>query len=215
MNGKKYLTLDQYDGSLGGIETNNFYPHQFPTEGGVSSIYNHWSHGLFGKPEQITDAYAGTGDRYISGEYGNMYKPDSHGNTYDNYRGPHSDKTETTTISGTPYFWNQKKSSTDNIESFSNIEILEPLTSNEIKTIKTMESGGLNISSLKIIVVVILIVVGLNLWSETIHYYIQQSLNSSGKLTWVRLAIYATIATIVATLFIKISNSDPRGIFII
>lgn len=108
----KYLTLNQYDGSLGGTHAHTG-PHEIPpagyydvaSPGGLASIQHHWTHGLFGKPEQVYDAYAGTGDRYIAGEYGNLYKPRSHASVYDLYRGPSSNATEYQTFSGEPYYW--------------------------------------------------------------------------------------------------------------
>ena len=105
MSGKRYLTLNEYDGALTGLLPNPAGPNDVPSPGGLSSIDHHWTHGLFGAPERVTDVYAGTGERYIYGPYGNLYTPNAHGNTYDDYRGPHSDRTEYETLHGDPYFW--------------------------------------------------------------------------------------------------------------
>jgi hypothetical protein len=234
MSGKKYLTLNEYDGTLSGINSNNFDPQLFPTEGGISAIHNHWTRGLFGRPEQVIDAYAGTGDRYISSPYGNLYIPNSHTNTYDNYRGPSSDITEKTTIHGNPYFWDEKKSShiqKSNIESFSNVEILEPF---DLKTLPSKDSNTkftpkqndkkpethlvpqstpINFDSpdedsdslftVKIVVIIAILVVCLHLWGETIHTFLKQELTSGKGLPWSRIAMYSIIVSMLAIVSIK------------
>ena len=132
MSNKRYLYLDEYDGSLTGLQSNPAGNYDVPSPGGLASTQHHWSRGLFGPPERVTDAYAGTGDRYINGEYGNLYVPASHGNVYNNFRGPHSDRTEHTTMRGDPYYWNEKKSSqTKGVESFegsTSIEFIEDVS---------------------------------------------------------------------------------------
>jgi hypothetical protein len=132
MSNKRYLYLDEYDGSLTGLQSNPAGNYDVASPGGLASTQHHWSRGLFGPPERVTDAYAGTGDRYINGEYGNLYVPASHGNVYNNFRGPHSDRTEHSTMRGDPYFWNEKKSSqTKGIEPFegnTTIEFIEDVS---------------------------------------------------------------------------------------
>ena len=103
----RYLSLNNYNGALGGIQPNPAGPNDTPSPGGLSSIDHHWTHGLFGWPEQVTDAYAGTGDRYIYGSYGNMYTPNAHTDLYADYRGQHTDRTEYRDLHGDPYFWNE------------------------------------------------------------------------------------------------------------
>lgn len=128
---RRYLPLNDYDGSLIGLQSNPAGPYDVPSPGGLASMQHHWSHGLFGPPERVVDVYAGTGDRYVHGEYGNMYVPNSHANVYNNYRGPHSDRTENSTIRDDPYYWNEKKSSqTKGIENFENstMELIEDVS---------------------------------------------------------------------------------------
>jgi len=130
---RRYLPLNDYDGSLIGLQSNPAGPYDVPSPGGLASMQHHWSHGLFGPPERVVDVYAGTGDRYIHGEYGNMYVPNSHANVYNNYRGPHSDRTEHSTVRNDPYYWNEKKSSQTKVKSVenfegSNVELIEDVS---------------------------------------------------------------------------------------
>lgn len=101
----KYLTMNQYDGSLGGLMPNPAGPHDVSSPGGLSDIQHHWTRGMFGIPETTTDVYAGTGDRYIAAEYGNLYQPASHGYVNEFYHGPKSRQTEYVNLEGQPYFW--------------------------------------------------------------------------------------------------------------
>jgi hypothetical protein len=112
----KYLTMDQFDGSLGGRMPLPAGPYDVSSPGGMSTIQHHWTRGMFGIPERTYDVYAGTGDRYISGVYGNLYQPNAHSYVNDFYYGPDTQKTEYSTLEGDPYFWNngrgqQKKTS--------------------------------------------------------------------------------------------------------
>jgi len=102
---KKYLTLNDYDGSLGGILELPSGANDTPSPGGMSSIDHHWTHGLFGYGDRTLDAYEGTGDRYIYGPYGNLYTPNAHASIYDDYRGPSTDRTQHVDLHGDPYFW--------------------------------------------------------------------------------------------------------------
>jgi hypothetical protein len=105
MSGQKYLPLNKYDGTLTGLVRYPAGPDDVASPGGLATIQHHWTRGMFGRPEYTTDVYAGTGDRYIYGEYGNLYRPNSHADINSFYRGPKSQATENTTINGDPYYW--------------------------------------------------------------------------------------------------------------
>ena len=111
---KKYLTFEDYDGSLQGRVKYPAGVNDVPSPGGLSSIYHHWTGGMFGTGEIITDVYPGTGERYMSGDaYGDMYKPNAHSSTWDNIGGPHTIPSQNRDLRGTPYFWNNKSSNPD------------------------------------------------------------------------------------------------------
>ena len=42
--------------------------------GGVSAIHHHYTKGLYGRGDNSSDIYGNASNRYISGEYGNIYK---------------------------------------------------------------------------------------------------------------------------------------------
>lgn len=111
MSNHKYLNFDQYNGSLGGLQEYPAGPYDVASPGGMSSMNHHWTNGFYGKPERTYDVYAGTGDRYISGEYGNLYTPNSHASINDIYGGPQTAQTDYQTLSGDPYYWNNSSSS--------------------------------------------------------------------------------------------------------
>jgi hypothetical protein len=108
----RYLLFDNYDGTLGGRLPLPAGPDDVSSPGGLSDIQHHWTGGMFGMQERTYDVYAGTGDRYPAGEYGNLYRPNSHGDVHSYYRGPDTGKTENQTMVGDPYFWNNKSETT-------------------------------------------------------------------------------------------------------
>ncbi len=105
---RKYLTLNKFDGSLGGLQQYPAGPYDVSSPGGLSSIDHHWTHGIYGIPDRTYDVYAGTGDRYVSGEYGNLYRPSSHADVWSYYGGPDTIKTDNRTLTGDAYFWDNK-----------------------------------------------------------------------------------------------------------
>ena len=101
----RYQNLNNFDGSITGITPMPAGPYDIVSPGGLAAIQHHWSGGMFGPQERTYDVYAGTGERYIYGEYGNLYRPNSHTDLYKYYRGPASNPTEHTTLLGDPYYW--------------------------------------------------------------------------------------------------------------
>lgn len=71
-NGSMYGDTPEYQGMEYDWEVPNNSVVSSP--GGVSSVHHHWTKGMYGRGNTSSDIYAGQGDRYISGEYGNMYQ---------------------------------------------------------------------------------------------------------------------------------------------
>jgi hypothetical protein len=76
-----YQNLTKFDGSMygrdsyGGLEYDWEVPNNLiiGSPGGVSSQHHHYTKGFYGKGNTSSDIYGGQGERYISGEYGNLY----------------------------------------------------------------------------------------------------------------------------------------------
>lgn len=77
-----YQNLTRFDGSMygqpayGGLEYDWEVPDNLivGSPGGVSSQHHHYTKGFYGKGNSSSDIYGGQGERYISGEYGNLYE---------------------------------------------------------------------------------------------------------------------------------------------
>lgn len=106
--------MNHYDGSLTGIRPNPAGPEDMSSPGGLATIQHHWTHGLGGVGDRAPDVFAGTGERYVSGVYGHMYHPGSHGSVHERYYGPHTVATENQTLQGKPYYWQNKQSNVEN-----------------------------------------------------------------------------------------------------
>ena len=94
MNDGKFQSIGKYDGSLSGRQNQNDnstlygqpeyrgieYDWEVPNNlvvgspGAVSTIHHHYTHGFYGRGNTSSDLYAGQGERYNSGIYGNLYQ---------------------------------------------------------------------------------------------------------------------------------------------
>ena len=223
MSGNKYLSLEDYDGTLYGILPDYSHRHYIASPGGIDSLTHHWSGGLFGRGTRVVDAYSGTGDRYISGVYGNMYTPSSHADVHSLYIGPHSSRTDDTTMNGDSYYFDEKKNSNlKTVENFtkldSDIELIAPptiLSSEDKKIIRDVNSPAsktkkvikkVRDSKVKIAIWVGLIVIFVILeflWGESIRSFLVEQ---GFTVSWSIYAIYAMIATIIFTVYINMSG---------
>lgn len=78
----EYQNLTKFNGSMygepsyGGIEYDWEVPDNLTVSspGGVSSVHHHYTKGFYGKGDSSSDIYAGQGNRYIAGEFGNLYE---------------------------------------------------------------------------------------------------------------------------------------------
>lgn len=79
-----YQSLGTYEGTLYGKPNYNDYPIEYDWEvpdnmvvgspGGVSTIHHHYTKGFNGRGNSSSDVYAGQGERYNAGVYGNLYE---------------------------------------------------------------------------------------------------------------------------------------------
>ena len=128
---RRYLTLNNYDGSITGLDGMPAGPNDVVSAGGLASIQHHWTQGMGGLGDRTTDVFAGTGERYTAGPYGNLYHPESHGSVHERHYGPHTVDTQQKTLAGQPYHWESKSSKlpigNDNssIENYTDLDSLE------------------------------------------------------------------------------------------
>lgn len=77
-----YRNLKDYDGgptNPSHDDSPGEYDYEIPDDmvvgspGGLSTTYHHYTHGFYGRGNTSSDVYAGEGNQYISGVYGNLY----------------------------------------------------------------------------------------------------------------------------------------------
>ena len=94
MNDNNYQGIGNYDGTLSGRQKKDYsstlygspewrgieYDWEVPTNqvigspGGVATVFHHPTKGFYGRGNMSSDLYAGQGERYNSGIYGNLYQ---------------------------------------------------------------------------------------------------------------------------------------------
>ena len=76
-----YQTLDKFSGNLYGEPRYEGLEYDFEvpdnlvvgSPGGVDTIHHHWTKGFNGRGNASSDIYAGQGERYNAGVFGNLY----------------------------------------------------------------------------------------------------------------------------------------------
>lgn len=224
----RYLSLDRYDGSLTGLQ--QYPPGQYDvaTPGGLSSMQHHWTRGFGGVGDRVSDVFAGTGDRYISGEYGSMYQPNSHSAAHDMYAGPTTAATQRTTLDGNPYYWDAKQKKSSTREHFTNVnpnvELIKPDFSIP-KAVKKLPPVAETVvddtddapgktSKYLLIFVLLLAFITFDFWAETVHRFIRQRLHGGKDATWQRYVLYSVCASTALACFmyaIGIPIGDLEG----
>jgi len=206
----KYLKLNDYNGSLHGLKSYPAGPEDVSSPGGLATIQHHWTHGMGGKGDLTPDVFAGTGDRYISGEYGHMYHPESHASVHDRYSGPYTDLTKNSKLNGQPYYWESKK---NNVEGFTtnisgDFDLIEGVEENkssptQFTNVENMDDNkkvnknkNLNRSTAYILLFIFLIAfIAFGMWTETAHKFLKYF--HGGKVSWKTYLIYSIVATLI------------------
>ena len=216
----KYLSLNSYDGTLYGIEPTHFRGYsalELPSDeplspGGLSTIRHHWTGGM--DNDITSDVFAGTGDRYIAGEYGNIYK-NGHASVHQVYKGPHTNITENTNLSGKPYYWDTTNSGQENFTNmdFELIENPEPQRVSKVSRVKTqnpkpqevftsVEDLADNSAFYFSVLTLIFVIIVAGFWHDSIRKFIEQYLNSNSNTTWQKCGLYTVGMTVALALFI-------------
>lgn len=215
---RNYLTLNRYDGSITGLQDTPAGPNDIVSPGGLATIQHHWSQGMGGIGDRTPDVFAGTGERYPSGIYGNLYHPDSHGSVHERHYGPHTINTEDKTLSNQPYHWQTKTPST--VENFTEIktepiELLDDPTDTTSKPQSSAVSSSSNsrtISAYFLLLIFLIAFITFDFWSEAVHRFIHQKLNKGMKASWKQYTLYAIVATMIFLITIYFVGIPLRDI---
>ncbi len=176
-------------------------PGDVTSPGGLATMYHHWSGGLGGPGDITPDVFGGTGERYPHGEYGSLYQPASHSAASNLYLGPSSQDTQSTTLVGEPYYWNNKsqtepfehdvlkKSSTDTIEFIDQGDDSNTTSVDEIK-----------IHPAVLMIALLLVFIIFDFWSTTVQKFV--SSRFPGTTTWKMQAVYAIGVSIIGFIII-------------
>jgi len=124
--GSNYQHLEKYKGSLygnlnyQGIEYDFEVPDNIvvASPGGVSGIHHHYTKGIYSDASSTRDIYAGEGDGYPYGEYGNVYQV---GQSASRYMGDFVEPPDMSPSRGTGYTQNQgsgERQRSSSVESF-------------------------------------------------------------------------------------------------
>ena len=206
---RKYLTLNNYDGSITGFGENPAGPNDIASPGGLASIHHHWTQGMGGLGDRTSDVFAGTGERYPAGVYGSLYEPNSHSSIHQRHYGPHTVDTQETTLSGQPYHWQSKSTNSkrdpivENYTDISNFDLVDEQIRQDVAvTTGGAETGVDTISAYFMLVLFLVAYITFEFWSESVHLFIQQYINKGVKTTWKQYLALAVVATVTFLLFL-------------
>lgn len=224
-----YQRFQTYDGSLygatkyDGLEYDWEVPNESIVEspGGVSTVHHHWTKGFYGRGNTSSDIYAGQGNRYIAGEYGNLYQS---GQTASQEQGYYVDapdyqywQNETpqqNSLGGKiiPPFKNTIENYESSISSddFELIEsdqkkspptkkLIDLPTTDEIHSVEKKVENKIKISKISplvLFVFLILLFMTFHFWARASDSIISQVLHNGKTPSWQRRVLYAIVATV-------------------
>ena len=210
---RRYLTLDEYNGSITGMQPLPAGPGDVSSPGGLGTLYHHWTKGLGGPGDVTPDVFAGTGERYPHGEYGNLYTPASHSTVNDYYHGPDWGRTQNTTLAGQPYYWmtteNGVRENFTQIPSGPQSTKIEPDASFELIEQDPIDSADLvplipvnkpiTVQPILMMFAFLLMFIVFDFWAQTTHRFLDK-IHKGADVPWTRYFLYSICATLVALL---------------
>lgn len=191
--------MDQYNGTLSGIprydgiEFNPVIPDELvvASPGGVASQIHHHIGSMYSPNNSVSDVYAGQGNRYIAGLYGNMYQfgheagqakgyysdaPDK------NYR--HSDLNIETPVDG---------GESTKVEGYSSdIEYIEETLSDKDDRIDSVV-----ITPWIAFILFIFGFVAFSFWTTTLYTFIKTYVHAGTKMTWQIQGMWSLALTVL------------------
>lgn len=212
----KYINLNYYNGTLGGVEPDFFAERGLPLDkalspGGLSTIKHHWTEGMGNAGDLVPDVLAGTGNRYPQSIYGNLYAPNAHASVHDHYKGPHTEMTQNQTLSKKPYYW-MGKQPTKNRENFTDMGDFELIEGSPMDPMVKKSKGRkqpetfTNVENLTeefrstfyfSLVMLFFAFIVASFWSDAIRKFVEQYLNSYQAISWQKYSLYAAGLTVI------------------
>jgi hypothetical protein len=179
--------------------------------GGASSTQHHYTKGFYGQGGSSSDLYAGQGDRYISGEYGNMYYTGQSSLDAQQFQDSYTyslppdkifaNESSTTNIDHFNYPQNsqtpQKRDNQKSSVPTTNTDVLFDGNSSSAPSEKKYKI----INPILIFIVIIFLYFALELWTMSGISFLQNKFHSGKEPSWQRLAIYALIVTVAVIAF--------------
>lgn len=225
MSGRTYQTLQHYRGSLfsspqyTGIEYDFEVPDNVvvSSPGGVSTTQHHWTKGMYGNGASTYDVYAGEGNMYQYGEFGNLYSVGQNASTQSGMFPPGTDQM---------YTGNQ---STSHIENFTydpknlprskpmeNLEFISAPDTTKTTSVAEALKTDLNVLTHKIVLpnpwiillMFVFLYIALDFVTRAGESVLFAKFHGGKTPDWRWLVFYASIFTILA-IAIGASFSDP------
>lgn len=231
---KAYQNLSEYHGSLygtpqyNGIEYDWSVPDNLTigSPGGVYSVPHHWTKGFYGRGDTSGDIYAGEQERYISGNYGNLYQT---GHTASQEMGYFSEapdykywdnmKPLSYQMNETPGYLpypgpepehpspfessNLKKK---DVEMFTpendGIEMIEPPDQNESENGEFVLRSS--VSPWILFILFLLAFICFDFWATAGHAFIREKILKGSEPSWIQISLFALFITISFLIIIYI-----------
>ena len=216
--GSNYQQIGNYNGSLYGTPQHQGleYDWEVPdhgivgSPGGVSTVHHHPTKGFYGRGNTSSDIFAGTGQGYLAGGFGNLYET-GHNAIYKEqmfsdppdyqhwqHQEPQQQDLQYSEMPKTENYESGHDSSFELIESdnYSKNPSVEGFSNGTNIGVKSKMSPWL------LLLLILFIFIVIFLWSKTGDRFIVQYLNNGRKPSWQKMTVYSLVATVVLILIL-------------
>lgn len=225
-----YQQMSNYKGSLYGTPEYNGIEYDWSvpdnlvvgSPGGTYSVDHHYTKGFYGRGETSGDIYAGEQQRYISGNYGNLYNtgqsaiddmgyysqpPDYR--FWDNMTPLSTDMNMTPGQDPYPgpfttYDFGPNKKKVENYSNDESFELIEPADTENYEHNLASERLVIksSVSPWLLFLLFLMAFIAFDFWATAGHSFIEEKLLKGNKPNWIQTALLALFITIVFLLII-------------
>ena len=170
--------------------------------GGVSGIQHHWTKGMYSNESSTWDVYAGEGDRYVYGEFGNLYQVGQNAAQQNHQYGPAPD---------VMFTQNQSTAHVDNFTPVdlqgeappvpqgapSGVEMLPSSDTDESVPVNADKRRVMVLNPILLFLLFAAVYFALDLWGQAGESFISSYFHKGRALSWKWLLFYAVIFTLV------------------